>query len=188
MSPARHTDDLSALVAAARRGDEAAWAELIRRLTPQLRRAAFRFGLNAFDVDDAVQQAWVQAYRKLDRLRADEAFVPWMLTTARRSALRIRQRGVAEIVTDTPLNEDAEDATLVWDEVLRTQRATAVREAVGRLNPRQRALIEALLAGDADYGGVAAKLGMPVGSIGPTLIRCKARMRSDAALIRAVAA
>jgi DNA-directed RNA polymerase specialized sigma24 family protein len=60
------------------------------------------------------------------------------------------------------------------------QRAAAVWRAFGRLPDRCRELLRVLMASPPpSYAEVAAALGLPVGSIGPTRARCLQRLRDQ---------
>ncbi len=68
-------------------------------------------------------------------------------------------------------------------ELLRAERHAALREAFTRLPAGSRQLI-ALLIQDppVPYAEISAKLGIPVGSIGPSRSRCLAKLRRDPAI------
>ena len=83
---------------------------------------------------------------------------------------------------------DAEDipdeqAVLADDELLRAERHAALLEALAGLPPPCQRLI-ALLAEDPPlpYAQISARLGIPVGSIGPTRRRCLAKLRRHPAI------
>ena len=61
-----------------RRGDRDAYAALVRRHAPAALRTAGFLGAGA-DAEDVVQEAFVKAYRALDRYREGSAFRPWLL-------------------------------------------------------------------------------------------------------------
>lgn len=76
------TSDTGALVVAAREGDRPAMGALYqqyRRLVHGLALAQ----LPPAEVDDLVQEVFLQAMRKLDTLREAEAFGPWVATISR---------------------------------------------------------------------------------------------------------
>ncbi len=84
-SEALAADDYGAFVAAARGGDEDAFAELYRRFS----RAVHGIIASRLPVDDAadlVQEVFLQAWSRLRELRDDAAFPGWICMIARRRA------------------------------------------------------------------------------------------------------
>ena len=102
--------DTGALVASARAGDREAMGALYhqhRRLVHGLALAQ----LPPADVDDLVQEVFLQAMRKLDSLREADAFGPWVATIARNSiANRHRARRLRAETSDTDVPETADGA------------------------------------------------------------------------------
>lgn len=78
---------LAASVAAARRGDARAFAELHRALAPMVH-AVLIARLPPRDVDDLVQEVFLSAWRALPGLREDEQVGAWLCAIARRAAAR----------------------------------------------------------------------------------------------------
>jgi RNA polymerase sigma factor (sigma-70 family) len=179
MAP-NHTLDLPTLVRAAAAGDDAAWTKLVAHVTPMLRRAGAGFRLRREDLEDAIQNTWLQAFAHLSRLREPEALVSWLVVTVRREALRTLQIGVREILTEDSPIPAGTDPDIVEDIVVQRERAAAVRTALTRLPARQRTLLERMIdAPGARYGEIAEHLEMPIGSIGPTRERALVRLRED---------
>ena len=91
------------LVAGARQGDLDAFAQLVERYRARALRLAY--GIAGDDAEDAVQDAFVKAFRSLSTFRADAALKPWLFTivanearnrrrtTSRRARLELRVRG-----------------------------------------------------------------------------------------------
>jgi RNA polymerase sigma-70 factor (ECF subfamily) len=79
------------LVAAARRGDRAAFGALYRRHA-RLVQAVLLARVAPDGVDDLVQDVFVTAMDKLGTLRDDRAFAPWIAAIARRRAADWRRR------------------------------------------------------------------------------------------------
>jgi RNA polymerase sigma factor (sigma-70 family) len=179
---------LSATVKAAARGDERAWDALVRCFTPLLRSVVRGYRLAPHEVEDVVQTCWLSALGSLDSLRDPEALGAWLVTTARRQSLRAHQRGVREIVTDTPVPERDAATDCLEHQVIEAERAEVLRGAVQRLRGRQRLVLEALIAEpDRSYIEVSQGLSMPIGSIGPTRERGLRRLRQDEKLAAALA-
>lgn len=181
--PDKPPRDLAGLARRAADGDERAWDALVGRLDGVLRSVVAGYRLAPADAEDVLQTTWVRALSSLHRLREPGAIAAWLVVTARREALRSLQRGVRELVTDELEPFEAEDDARPEDVAVARERGAAVREAVGRLCGRQREVIMALLATPApSYEELSERLGIPVGSIGPTRERALARLREDAGL------
>jgi len=181
--------DLSALVTAARRREAWAWDAIVARFTPTVRGVARRHRLGHADQDEVAQMTWMRLLGAIDRIEEPEALGGWLATTARRECLRVLAAGRREVpVEEAPTMEDAEAAALE-EAAAAEERRQALREAIGGLRARQRELVGLLLCDPPlSYEEVGRRLGMPVGSIGPTRLRCISRLRSDERLAAALAA
>ncbi len=91
------------LVAAARDGDRAAFGRLYDRFAPMVHGVLLARVPRA-DVDDLVQDAFLQAMRRLGSLQSAEAFGPWLATIARNRARDHWRRGedTVELPDDVP--------------------------------------------------------------------------------------
>src|SRR5690242_4768848 len=79
------------LVVDARQGDDDALRVLVERYrVPALRLA---YGIAGDEAEDAVQEAFVKAFRNLDQFRRDAAFRPWLFTIVANEA-RNRRRAM----------------------------------------------------------------------------------------------
>lgn len=84
-------DDAS-LVLAARQGDTDAFAELVRRHERRLRLVLLRVLDDARDVEEAVQDTFVLAWRHIDRYRGDAAVFTWLYRIGVNEALSRRRK------------------------------------------------------------------------------------------------
>ena len=118
MSPPRMIRDLhntggelaiGTLARDAAAGDQHAWAELVDRLDGVLRKVARSYRLSAADVDDVVQTTWLRALEHIGQLHVPETIAGWLIVIARREAMRMLQRGVREIVTDSLIELPEDD-------------------------------------------------------------------------------
>ena len=80
------------LVAAARDGDRAAFGRLYDRFAPMVH-GLLLARVPRGDVDDLLQDAFLQAMRRLGSLRSTEAFGPWLAAIARNRARDHWRRG-----------------------------------------------------------------------------------------------
>lgn len=122
------------LVAAARRGDRAAFGALYRRHA-RLVQAVLLARVASDGVDDLVQDVFVAAMEKLHTLRDDRSFAPWLAAIARRRAADWRRRRRDTIELDDSLAGDAPPE----DEL------AAAREAVDAIASLPEAYRETLL-------------------------------------------
>jgi RNA polymerase sigma factor (sigma-70 family) len=177
-TPTRPTNiELETLVAAARSGDDRAWAQLVERFDRMLRCVARSYRLSTQDVDDAVQATWVRLYQHIGRIRDASAVSGWLATTVRRESLRLLQSRMREQVIDEPqLGEDRIAGPEA--QLLETERRVVLDRALSTLPDRQRRLLALIVREpDARYEQLGATLDMPVGSIGPIRARSLARLQ-----------
>jgi RNA polymerase sigma factor (sigma-70 family) len=173
---------LERIVRAAADGDAVAWERLVSRYGPRVLRVARAQGLNHHDAEDAAQATWVQLSRHISCLRDPACLATWLTTTTRREAVRISRRGRRE----KPMGEGLPDVPAAPDddrELTASVRRRAVSRALGDLPEQYRQLVRALTSEPPpSYAQVAARLGIPIGSIGPLRGRCLERLRRHHAL------
>jgi RNA polymerase sigma factor (sigma-70 family) len=173
------------LVTRARTGDKQAWDTLVERYAPLIWSICCRYQLGA-DAEDISQSVWLRLVGQLGKIRDPAALAGWLATTTRRECLRLlgAARGpLAEgFVVDADAVPDERVRTAV-EELLVAERHAALREAFGDLPPGDQQLI-LLLIGDppVPYAEISARLGIPVGSIGPTRRRCLDKLRRHPAI------
>ena len=174
------------LVIRARNGDKQAWDTLVERYAPLVWSICRRHRLERADADDIGQSVWLLLVDHLDNLRDPVALPGWLATTTRGECGRVLRaaRGplAAEHVPDVETLPDEQAAT-AEQELLAAERHAALREAFLDLPPGCQRLI-ALLTVDppVPYAKISARLGIPVGSIGPTRRRCLDKLRQHPAI------
>lgn len=178
---ARAGDSPREQVAAARRGDPAAWQSLVEEHNKLLHWVAASHDLDAHDRADLVQSVWVTCLEKIGQLHDDAAFTGWLVTIARRMCWQMVERGRrCRPVDMTVLSELGQAEQDVAAEVARRDQGERLWEAVADLPEHQRRVIHALAENDGpDYAATARRLGMPIGSLGPTRARAVRRLRRD---------
>ena len=161
-----------------RRGVPGAIDRLVRLVTPLLWHTARHCGLTAAEAEDAVQHAFLILIRRADSIDDPRAVVRWLTVTLRRQAWRDRAAGAAAAGAE-PTDEDLPVAPSAEALALLSEDSRRLWEHVQALSPRCRRLIAVIaFAPRPDYAAIAADLGMPVGSIGPTRGRCLAKLRA----------
>ena len=166
-------------------GDEAAWESLVRRYANLVYAIASRAGLSDDEAADAFQAVFVIVWRNLDLLDEPQAFAGWLATIARRETWRIargrrRTRERVEQMAADPAGEALPGKPAPADEALdRAERAALVQHAVEGLDGRCREMLTILFweTPTPPYEEVASRIGMPLGSLGPTRARCLEKLR-----------
>jgi RNA polymerase sigma factor (sigma-70 family) len=186
--PVRDYSVVADLVDGARNGDRQAWDALVERYAPLIWSICRRYGISGPAAEDVVQHVWLHLVESLNDLRDPAALPGWISTTTRRECCRIR-RVQGLVADDTQVLENLPDghAKTVEHELLMAERHATLREAFARLPlPFQRLL--ALLVADppVSYAEISARLGIPVGSIGPNRSRSLDRLRRDPAIVRLI--
>jgi RNA polymerase sigma factor (sigma-70 family) len=182
------------LVTRARNDDQQAWDALIERYAALIWSICRRYQLGSADAEDVAQTVWLRLVDQLGRVRAPAAIAAWLATTTRRECCRVLRAAARQQTTwrsDLGAETILDGARTAEDELLAAERHAALREALAQLPPRDQRLI-AILAADPPipYAEISARLGIPVGSIGPTRLRCLGKLRrypAIAALINAEA-
>ena len=91
------TDNVADLVGRCRKGDEAAWRELVTLHTRRVFGIAYRFVGRVDEAEDLTQDIFVKVFQNLDRYReSDGAFGTWVGTVARNHAIDNYRRGREE--------------------------------------------------------------------------------------------
>jgi RNA polymerase sigma factor (sigma-70 family) len=170
---------MAALVSEARQGNEDAVGQIVTELSPMLWQVARAAGLGRGDAEDVLQTVWMRLFAHLDAIHTSAALTGWLVTTTRREAWRVRAAGRRQLPADRELlaalpdqGPGSEDLAIIDD-----QRRT-LWVAISQLSPRCQELLRIVaFVPRPDYPAVAAKLGMPVGSVGPTRGRCLAKLR-----------
>lgn len=132
------------------------------------------------DVDDLMQETWITYLRCGHQVTDSAALGGWLFRVATRLAIRAQQRNARSV-----LHADLAHLGDHWvdgateAEILRAQRRAVIAHAATTLRTRERQVVE-LLFDDADLGyrEISDRLGVPVGSIGPTRERVISRLRA----------
>jgi RNA polymerase sigma factor (sigma-70 family) len=178
MSQVSPIDDVEALVLASRSGDQAAWAQLVDRLSPLVWSVARSYGLDRHDAVDVSQTTWLQFARHVASIAEPRKAPGWLATTARRECIRMVKSSRRE--TPTP------SSALDWgvdDQVDREVEADSERrliwDVVNELPENCRVLVKMFLVDPPpSYETVADALQISVNAVGPKRSRCLGGLRT----------
>jgi RNA polymerase sigma factor (sigma-70 family) len=183
IDPVRAAD----LLVAAREGCGESLRALVVLCEPHVRRQARRHAWRRDQVDDVVQDVWVQLLAHAGQIRDPQTLIAWLSTVTRHVALRVGgrdARSVAQDIEDTAHGADSaeEDAIAQWrrDEV-----AGGINKALDRLDGADRTLLLLLHRDERPgYAAIGRQVNRPVGSLGPSRQRLLHRLRADRDIAR----
>jgi RNA polymerase sigma factor (sigma-70 family) len=175
------------LVARCLEGDSRAWAELVARHERLVYSVGRAWRLSDEDLGDVFQEVFAALVRGLPRLRDGRSLVRWLSSTtdrvARTRALRRRREQALQASDEDAVERVPDTGEAVGAELEELESQAAVRLALSRLPERCQRLIRALYYEDPvpAYADLARRLGVPVGSLGPTRARCMEKLRAELA-------
>jgi RNA polymerase sigma factor (sigma-70 family) len=152
------------LVRRARAGDAGAFALLVERRFGSARALAVRLGAHPDDVDDIVQEAFLQAFASLGRLRDPDRFGAWLADMVRNISRAAARQAPLMLLADWP--EDLHPASAQGQPSAEDlDRAEALRGAVAGLPGGQRRAVELYYFADLPTGQIARSPGAAKASL-----------------------
>ncbi len=153
-----------ALTARALSGDAEAFGTLVERYAPTARRIARTILGNPEDADDAAQDGFLSAWRKLEQYDPARPFRPWLLRIVANAARDLRRgRRVRETQALDPTLAAVERSPAERaDEALLAERLAA---ALQELPERQRLAVVMFDAEGYPHAEIAEIMGIPEGTV-----------------------
>jgi RNA polymerase sigma factor (sigma-70 family) len=158
------------LIESCLRGEQSAWAQLVSKYERLIYSVARSLCSEEEDCADVFQGVCLALYQNLERLRSDQIIPAWLTTVSRRQAYAVIRRRRPHV----PIDDNA-----LTPKTNTIQEEFEIEIAVGQLDDRCRKLIRSLYfdSKEPSYAEIAAYLGMPVASVGPTRARCLDKLR-----------
>lgn len=176
-------DDDARLVALSRCGDAKAFRRLMERYLPAVYNHLYRMTHNHDLSEDMTQQAFVNAYRRLDAFDGGRSFKPWILRIASNAMLSVLRKPSTRVSLDAWDEPDrapeiaARTADDPEEQVERRLAGEAVMKALGALDDKYRQALLLRYQQDLSYEDVAAALELPVNTVRTRLRRGLEKLR-----------
>ncbi len=162
------------LVELARAGDQRAFGDLVQRHDDRIRGLAYRVLGDRYLMDDALQDAYVKAFRALDRFEAGSDFGTWLYRITYNTCIdELRKRRRAPVARHDPVDGVS---TRPGPERIVTA-ADAVDRALAALPADQRLAVVLVDGEGFDHRQAAKILGVAPGTVGSRLHRARAALR-----------
>lgn len=164
-----------ALMAAHIDGHPEAFGELVRRHRDRLWSVALRTTRDPEDAADALQDAFISAFRNAASFRGQSAVTTWLHRIVVNACLDLARRRTAR--PSVPLREEESFQPVdPRDRIAERDLGMAVEHALGELPADQRAAIVLVDVQGFPVADAAEVLGVPVGTIKSRCARGRARM------------
>jgi RNA polymerase sigma-70 factor (ECF subfamily) len=167
--------EIRLLAARARLGDAKAFERLVHEYTPRLLWFVRKLGLPDRDADDVLQESWLVAWSKLDRLRSLRLFRSWLYGITRNKAMqhlakdKTREVPVADI---DPMDEPPEES--FFETYL-----PYLNQALGQLSLTHREILALRFIEGMTYAELAQTTGAALGTVKSRLLNAKHALRRE---------
>ncbi len=164
------------VVRQAQGGDARAFTDLVRHYEPRLRALAYRLLEDRDLTDDALQEAYVRAFKALGRFRGDSSLGTWLYRITYNACIDELRRGRKVVPLFSDIESDSVDPRTGPEETAVARRDLAA--ALASLPSDLRAVVVLVDADGLDYREAAKVLGVPPGTVGSRLNRARAVLRA----------
>lgn len=184
------TDPDATLMLRVKRGDRAAFEELVTRYQQPVLSFIYRTLPDATEAEDLAQGTFVQVWKSAARYEPSAKFSTWLFTIARNLCLnefRRRSRHPADSLdapahagTDEPRGHSVEDPrqAAAPDSLLTGELEAKVAEAVGALPENQRTALLLWQRDEMAYEDIAGALGCSLSAVKSLLHRARETLKA----------
>ena len=172
-------------------GDATAFEALMRRYNQRLFRTARGIDRSDAEAEDAVQEAWLRAWRGLPGWRAESRLSTWLVRIAANEALgRLRRRGAEILPLEAAmLSHDAETQSALTEKpehgpeegAMRAQVRRLMEARIDRLPEAFRTVFLLRAVEEMPVGEVAEALDIPEATVRTRFFRARSLLRESLA-------
>ena len=173
--------EVAALVTAAKAGDRGAFDELVKATYAETYTLALRLTHDEEDARDVVQEAYLRAYRSIDRFRGEAKITTWLYRITANCAstqLGSRRRHRHDPLDTTVEPADLTPASDPLDRAVAADLRATVEVAIAELPPRLRAVVVLRDVYDLPHDAIAAELGITETAAKVRLHRARRALRA----------
>jgi RNA polymerase sigma-70 factor (ECF subfamily) len=178
--PTRSPELETELIRLCREGQKQFYQPLVRAYEPEANRVAFAMLRDRDAARDAVQEAFIKAYRALGRFELGRSFRPWFLQILRnqcRDMLRRRKAGLDVERIDAVMAERLPGGFDPERDRRRTEAAEVLWQALGRISPDHREVLVMKELQGLNYAEIAEAVAIPEGTVASRLFHARRALR-----------
>ncbi len=172
------------------RGDDEAFALLVRRYQGMVFNVAYRLTGNRGDAEDLAQEALVRAYRAMTTFDPSRPLAPWLKRITTNACLnwlemqKTRPQTTASDLGVTGEDEDALDrfadpGSTPEQQIARAEQEQTIRTALAHLPARYRVVVELRHYQDLSYEEIAEALNTSLSTVKSDLFRARKKLETE---------
>ena len=175
--------DYQLVLAARDRGDQRAYADLMRYYREPIYLMLLRMTHSPVDADDLTIEAFGKAFRQLSSYTPQNTFATWLFSIASNHGIDFIRRQHMRLIPLNSMSVTDEDDAYEYpfpsddptpeEELITRQRDKIVRDLVDRLAPRYRRIVNMRYFDELSYEEIAKQLNIPLGTVKIQLRRAR---------------
>lgn len=163
------------------RGDQQAYAEIVKRYQNFVFTIALRYAPNREDAEEIAQDCFIKAYRSLADFRGESKFSTWLYTIVTTTCLTFLRKKKLEVhsLDNEKVFEMAEnqDSGMNANQVEQKSRVSMVNRAIALLSPDDAQIITLFYKGEQSLEEIAQIMHMEANTVKVRLHRARARLK-----------
>ena len=183
-----------ALIERCKRGDLAAFNDLVRKYEKQVYNFAYRLTGNYDDANDVAQDAFLRVFNAIGSFRGDASFSTWLFRITTNVFLDERKRAKAHPqasldeyleLGESSVTRQIEDPSPTPEAVLEeSERAQILSKAISDLPEYQRAMVTLYHGQQKSYEEIAEIMDLPIGTVKSRLNRARLALKEKLSGLR----
>jgi RNA polymerase sigma-70 factor (ECF subfamily) len=175
--------DYQLVIAARDKGDQRAYADLMRFYREPIYLMLLRMTHSPVDADDLTMEAFGKAFCQLSSYTPQNTFATWLFSIASNHGIDFIRRQHMRLVSLNSMSVSDDDEAFEYpipsedpnpeEELISRQRDKLVRELVDRLAPRYRRIVNMRYFEELSYEEISRKLNIPLGTVKIQLRRAR---------------
>ena len=175
--------DYQLVLAARDRGDERAYADLMRIYREPIDMMLLPMPHSPVDADDLTIETFGKAFCQLSSYTPQNTFATWLFSIASNSGIDFIRRQHMDLVSLTSMSVCSEDEAFEYplpssdanpeEAMIEVQRDALVRQVVEQLKPRYRRIVKMRYFEELSYEEIAKQLNIPLGTVKIQLRRAR---------------
>jgi RNA polymerase sigma factor (sigma-70 family) len=163
------------------RGDQQAYAEIVKRYQNFVFTIALRYTPNREDAEEIAQDCFIKAYRSLADFRGESKFTTWLYTIVTTTCLTFLRKKKLEVhsLDNEKVFEMAEnqDSGMNANQVEQKSRVSMVNRAIALLSPDDAQIITLFYKGEQTLEEIAQIMHLEANTVKVRLHRARQRLK-----------